>query len=217
MKIINLTEKSEIYTSNVYLVLGNWNTLDDLNTLVDVGRDPSVIERLKNTWTGVGKHKVDQVILTHNHYDHVSLLPRIRTNYAPQVYAFSDSLKGVDHLLEDGQILRLGDRTCEIIHTPGHSSDSICIYCEQDNILLAGDTPLIINSTNGSYDRSFVEALEKICSRDIQAIYPGHGMPLLDNCNKRLSTSLTNVKKSIIYEKQVRNHNYHKKKIGEKL
>lgn len=199
MKIINLTEKSKLYTSNVYLVLGTWNALDDVNTLVDVGRDPSIIERINRTSTGVGKRKIDQVILTHNHYDHVSLLPQIREDLKPQVYAFSCSLEGVDHHLKDGQILRLGDRIFEIIHTPGHSSDSICLYCEKDGVLFAGDTPLIINSANGSYDKSFVQALEKICSRDIKAIYPGHGLPLIDKCNERLHASLENVKKSAIY------------------
>lgn len=195
MKIINLTEKSKLYTSNVYLVLGTWNALDDVNTLVDVGRDPSIIEKINYASTGVGKRKVDQVILTHNHYDHVSLLPQIREVFKPKVYAFSASLKGVDLHLKDGQILRLGDRMFEVIHTPGHSSDSICLYCEENGVLFAGDTPLIINSANGSYDKSFVQVLEKICSRDIKAIYPGHGPSLLDKCNERLHDSLENVKK----------------------
>ena len=56
MKILNLTEKSNVYTSNVYFVLGTWNALPDVNTLVDVGRDPAVIEAIKNASTGVGKN-----------------------------------------------------------------------------------------------------------------------------------------------------------------
>ncbi len=39
MKIINLTEKSTVYTANVYFILGSWNALPDVNTLIDVGRD----------------------------------------------------------------------------------------------------------------------------------------------------------------------------------
>ena len=38
MKIDNLTVKSTVYTSNAYLVRGDWNKLSDINTLVDVGK-----------------------------------------------------------------------------------------------------------------------------------------------------------------------------------
>jgi len=199
MKIINLGEGSKMYTSNVYFVLGTWNTLDDVNTLIDVGRDPFVIEQINDTWTGVGKHKVDKVkvVLTHSHYDHTSLLPQIRENFKPQVHAFSVSLEGVDHLLEDEQVLRLGDKMFEVIHTPGHSTDSICLYCHEEHILFSGDMPIRINTVNGSYDNSFFQALQKICRRDIRVIYPGHGPPLFNRCNEMLYVSLSNVKKSM--------------------
>ena len=48
MKIINLTSDSDIYTSNVYFLLGDWKAVDDINTLIDVGRDPSIIEKIKH-------------------------------------------------------------------------------------------------------------------------------------------------------------------------
>ncbi len=76
---MNLSAKSKIYTSNVYLLTGDWNCIQDVNTLVDVGRDPSVIDEIYQASTGVGKTKVEKVILTHNHYDHTSLLPQIKT------------------------------------------------------------------------------------------------------------------------------------------
>lgn len=198
MKIINLTEKSKIYTSNVYLILGTWNAIDDVNTLVDVGRDPSVIDKINNIPTGVGKPKVEQVILTHSHYDHTSLLPQIRKVFRPKVYAFSPFLKDVDHLLKDGQRLKLGDRIFEVIHTPGHSNDSICLYCEKDRVLFAGDTPLVIASADGCYEESFIRALEKLCQRDIQSIYFGHGAPLFNRCNEVIRTSLENLRKSMV-------------------
>ena len=91
MKIINLTEKSSIYTSNVYLITGSWNTISDQNTLIDVGRDPAVIEEILNASTGVGKRRLDQVILTHSHYDHASLLPKIKENFGPVVIIWRGS------------------------------------------------------------------------------------------------------------------------------
>jgi glyoxylase-like metal-dependent hydrolase (beta-lactamase superfamily II) len=201
MKIQNLTEKSSIYTSNVYLITGTWNTLDDQNTLIDVGRDPSIIGMIRTASSGVGKHKLDQVIITHSHYDHASLLPEIREAFQPVVYAFSDYLKGVDRVLRGGEHLIAGDRSFEVIHTPGHSQDSICLYCEEDGVLFVGDTPIIIRAPGGTYEEGFLSALTDICRRDVRAIYFGHGLPLLKDCNRMLHLSLHNVRSSQIASK----------------
>lgn len=197
MKIFNLTEKSNVYTSNVFFVLGTWNSLPDINTLVDVGRDPSIIEKIHNISTGVGKKRVEQVVLTHSHYDHAGLLPMIRATFKPVVYAFSPYLERVDRILKDRDTLKFGDRMFEVIHTPGHSQDSICLYCEEDGVLFAGDTPLIIRRPGDTYEKGFVNALEKICQKDIQTIYFGHGPPLTEGCHAQLKASLENVRKSV--------------------
>ena len=197
MKIINLKENANMYTSNVYLVLGTWNAIEDVNTLVDVGRDPAIMDKIYEASTGVGKSRVEQVILTHSHYDHASFLPAIREAFHPKVYAFSHSLEGVDHHLRGWETLRLGDRNFEVIHTPGHSSDSICLYCEEEGVLFAGDTPVIIQSADSTHEEGFVRALERICRMDVKAIYFGHGDPLLDGCNERIRTSLKNVRKAL--------------------
>ena len=39
MRVSNLTAEADLYTSNAYLVRGDWNALDDVNTLVDVCRN----------------------------------------------------------------------------------------------------------------------------------------------------------------------------------
>ena len=95
MKVFNLTESAEVYTSNVYLVRGSRNAIEDVNTLVDVGQDRGVLAKIANAPTGVGKTRVAQVILTHSHYDHAGMLGRVREEYHPICYAFSRSLGGV--------------------------------------------------------------------------------------------------------------------------
>jgi glyoxylase-like metal-dependent hydrolase (beta-lactamase superfamily II) len=195
MKIRNLFLCGPEYTSNVYLVTGTWNALTDVNTLVDVGRDPAIIDEIMAASTGVGKKRVERVILTHSHYDHTSLLPRIHELFAPKVYAASASLPGVDVILKGGEHLKMGDRDFEVIATPGHSNDSICLYCAEDRVLFAGDTPVIIRTPDGSYTPEFIDALEIICSKTITAVYFGHGPPLLEQCNELLKTSLKNVRR----------------------
>ena len=196
---MNLTRESTTYTSNVYFLLGDWKTVDDLNTLIDVGRDPSIIEKIQQLDTGVGKKRVEKAVLTHGHYDHVSLLPTIKDEFAPEVYAFH-SFDGVSHVLRDGQTLKLADRIFEVIHTPGHTSDSICLYCDQDALIFSGDTSLIITTTDGSYEETFIIALERIARRNITTIYPGHGEPITVGVKRSLYTSLDNVRKGKIFQ-----------------
>ncbi|NVM22303.1 MAG: MBL fold metallo-hydrolase [Desulfobacterales bacterium] len=198
MKIINLTNGSKIYTSNVYFLLGDWKAVDDVNALVDVGRDPSIIERIKRLDTGVGKKRVDKVVLTHGHYDHASLLPTVKDEFDPEVYSFHP-VNGVSHILKDAQTLKLADRWFEVIHTPGHTSDSICLYGPEDGALFSGDASLIISDTDGSYQESFVGALEKIARRDIKAIYPGHGQPIVSGAKQMIFRSLDNARKSKVF------------------
>ncbi len=195
MRITNLTERSEVYTSNAYLVRGDSNEIEDVNTLVDVGRDPGVIETIRATSTGVGKKPVEQVVLTHGHFDHVGVLSLVREAFDPVVYAFTP-IDGVDQVLTDSQQLRFGDRWFEVLHTPGHSSDSVCFYCAEEAAIFAGDTPLLIASANGSYEEEFVQALERIAKKRIEIIYCGHGEPHTNNVAARLWASIDNVRRS---------------------
>jgi glyoxylase-like metal-dependent hydrolase (beta-lactamase superfamily II) len=195
VKIMNLTEGSKTYTCNVYLVLGTWNAIEDVNTLVDVGRDPMVVDRIMAINTGVGKKRVNQVILTHQHYDHASLLPEIKNTFGPIAYAFSP-LPGVDKLVKHGDTFEMGDAVFDVIHTPGHSNDSICLYCAESGILFSGDVSLAIQTDNGTHEDCFVAALESLCTKDVHSVYPGHGPPILANVNELLHTSLMNVRRS---------------------
>jgi glyoxylase-like metal-dependent hydrolase (beta-lactamase superfamily II) len=197
VRVILLENSGRIYTSNAYLVLGDWSGVSDVNTLVDVGRDPAIIESLQHAPTGVGKKAVDQVVLTHAHYDHVEMVGAISALYHPRVCAFDRGMEGLDRTLSGGDELKAGDRVFEVVHTPGHSSDSICLYCREEGVLFAGDTPLLINSTDGTYEEAFAVALEKICARNVRTIYFGHGAPLVADCNSRLQRSLEIVTKSL--------------------
>ena len=193
MRILNLTNRtSMIYSSNVYLILGDWSAIEDVNTLIDVGADPAVIEKINHLPTGVGKKPVEQVIFTHSHFDHTALLPTIRAQYQPIVYAQS-AFADADRPLANGQLLKCGNRQFEVIYTPGHSDDSICLYCQADGVLFVGDTPVVIRSSTDSHEDRYVQALERLCRLDVKRIYFGHGDPILEDAWAVLQTSLLNV------------------------
>jgi glyoxylase-like metal-dependent hydrolase (beta-lactamase superfamily II) len=192
MRIINLTDpKSMIYSSNSYLILGDQNAIADVNTLIDPGNDPSIIEKLQNLPTGVGKPTIDQVVLTHSHFDHAGILSQIRAHFQPVVYAYSLFIEP-DVLLEDKMALRFGDRAFQVIHTPGHTEDSVCLYNQTDGVVFVGDTPVVIQRGSATYDARFLNALETLVQKDIRAIYFGHGDPINFDARRVLDESLRN-------------------------
>jgi glyoxylase-like metal-dependent hydrolase (beta-lactamase superfamily II) len=140
----------------------------------------------------LGKHSIEQVILTHTHSDHASLLPTLREKYHPKVYAQSAFI-GADIVVRDGQTLKCGDRYFEVIRCPGHSDDSICLFCPTDGVLFVGDASVVIRTTDDTYEHGFVAALERLCRLDVRTIYFGHGSPLIDGASQVLHESLRNV------------------------
>lgn len=190
MKVINLTENPTTYTCNAYYIQGEFNSLNNMNTIIDIGRDNIIFERFDTISKGVGKKLIDQIVLTHNHYDHTSLLETVKEIYSPKVYAFSPFLKGVDIVLRGGESILIGDKFFEVIHTPGHTQDSICLYCPENGFLFVGDTRVILNSNDWTLEQNYVKSMEYLCKKNVSKIFFGHGPPLESACNEKLQKTL---------------------------
>lgn len=197
MRVIQLARNPQSYTCRSYLILGEWNQLDAVNTLIDPGTDDYVLDEIEKIYTGCGKVAVEQVLLTHNHFDHAAAAPLLRQRYGARVYGWVDG-PGVDSLLKEGQLLKAGDEYLEVIHTPGHSSDSVAFYCQSQKLLFSGDTQLRIRTTGGKYTRDYVQTLIKLAQREIDLIYPGHDEPFNNNVREIILTALQNVRNSDI-------------------
>jgi glyoxylase-like metal-dependent hydrolase (beta-lactamase superfamily II) len=196
MKIIPLKKNPRIYSCNSYLILGAWNQLQDVNTLIDPGTDGHVVEEIEQLSTGCGKRGVEQVILTHEHFDHAGGVSAIKQRYGCRVYAFK-ALGGVDEVLLDGQKLHVGDRYLDVIHAPVHSNDSICLYCAEEGVLFSGDTPLSIMKSGGSFCQVYLDLLVRFSRLRIDAVYSGHDEPLWGDASEIIRRSLANVKRSM--------------------
>ncbi len=195
MKVIKIERNDNIYSCNSYLVLGAWNRIGDINTLIDSGVDGYVVNAIDKMHTGLGKNPVDQVILTHTHFDHCGGLDLIDERYSAAVYAYNRLNEDI-RPLADGDILPVADTSFEVIHTPGHSNDSICLYCEEERVLFSGDTPIKIRTSGGSYTEAYVKSLENLVRRKIDIVYPGHDVPLIGNVREILMNTLRNVRHS---------------------
>jgi glyoxylase-like metal-dependent hydrolase (beta-lactamase superfamily II) len=193
MRVIELSKSASIYTCRSYLLLGDWNQLDDVNTLIDPGTDGSVIDQIEMLSTGCGKVPVEQVILTHNHFDHAGGAEIFKQRYGARVYAWSEG-KDVDGLLHDGQIIKAGDDQLQVLHTPGHSSDSICLYNFTHRILFSGDTQLRIRTAGEIFAREYIETLRRLSTLRIDTVYSGHDEPIDSNAEGIILETLRNVR-----------------------
>ena len=142
--------------------------------------------------------RVTHVINTHSHSDHTAGNAAIATATGARIYihrldapalgklfnrGFSRLLggkgsPGPDVLLEDQDVIRIGNTPLKVLHTPGHTPGGICLSA--DNNLFTGDT-LFIGSAGrtdlpgGNRHRLMASIETRICTLpDDTVIWPGH-------------------------------------------
>jgi len=191
VRIHLLRSQGAIYSAQAYLVLGEWNRLNDVNALVDVGTDGSIVRMISVLSTGVGKKPIERVVLTHTHFDHAGGLSVIQAAYHPETYAYAMG-EGIGHQLSHGEVLKLGDEDFEVLHVPEHSSDSVCLYSHATGVLFSGDTPLRMNTQGRSCGTDYLDFLQDLVRRGVTAIYSGHDQPVLERASSVIETALRN-------------------------
>jgi len=181
--------------SNCYIV---WQTGEEDCVIIDPGDDADFIIRRIND---LGLNP-SQIVATHGHFDHVLaalelqlafnipflihekdqfLLDRQRDTalHFTKVDAGPPPMK--IQYIKEGTKLLLRNMTMQILHTPGHTPGSICLYSEQDDKIFVGD--LIFSGGGvGRTDLSYAnpvdlsKSIKKILDLPEQTvIYPGHG------------------------------------------
>jgi len=88
--------------------------------------------------------------------------------------------------IEDGHVIDLGGRRLRVIHTPGHSPDSIMLLDEAAGVLFTGDSyypgPLYCHYDGEFYGRSSLEdycrSMDMAAGLDVKTVHPGHNRPV---------------------------------------
>lgn len=125
------------------------------------------------------KHRLaaSYVIVTHGHGDHTWGAAEAKRLTGGRVVAHPLCPVDADIRPEDGSTLPLGSLTLAFIHTPGHTSDSMCIL--GGNKLVTGDTLFVgkVGGTDfGKETRAEYESLHRklMTLDDAVEVYPGH-------------------------------------------
>ena len=123
-----------------------WIIGDDEEVIViDPGRDPAAV------LGAVGDREVLAVICTHGHADHVAAAVKVaeRDQAAVALHPKDRLLwrdahpdDDADIQMEDGGIFDVGDVQLEVIHAPGHTGGSVCLYCEELGVVFTGHAML---------------------------------------------------------------------------
>ena len=85
---------------------------------------------------------VNQVVETHGHWDHIQAVPAVRDAGISVAVTSADAgmLPSYDLILDDDELLAVGDLRIRTLATPGHTPGSICFAVEGTNLLFTGDT-----------------------------------------------------------------------------
>jgi glyoxylase-like metal-dependent hydrolase (beta-lactamase superfamily II) len=148
---------------------------------------------------GLSKEDVHIVALTHEHLDHIGCVPA----FSPRTIIAAHSMSAnkismqdefvlmskafhlnvdeyhIDFHLHHGTTIDLGGVALQVLHTPGHSSGSICLYESNQQLLFTGDTIFAGGTLGGIFPSGSISdyalSLRQLSTLRIKELCPGHG------------------------------------------
>lgn len=122
--------------------------------------------------------KVRYVVNTHSHNDHVQDNEVVATRFDAKVVAYKNTGIQRDLSVDERDVLTVGRVALRVIHTPGHTPDSICLLV--NGKVLTGDTLFVgecgrTDFPGGSSEELYQSLFGKLMrlSDDVE-VYPGH-------------------------------------------
>ena len=114
-----------------------------------------------------GGGRLDLILLTHHHDDHIAGTDAVRQRFGAKVVgaaADRHRLPRLDQAVAEGDTVRLGESTLEVIETPGHTRGHISFFCPQGDVLICADTLFSLGCgrlIEGTADEMF-DSLQKL-------------------------------------------------------
>ena len=77
-------------------------------------------------------------------------------------------------LLDDGDVVELGDRRLTVLHTPGHTAGSACLFEEAAGTLFSGDAIYVDAKLSWDDPEAFAASLRRLRALDVRRVHAGH-------------------------------------------
>ena len=163
-----------VYNESVYVLEGN-----DRALVIDAGTYMPHLDKAVAALTD----KPVTLVITHAHGDHIGGVPCFPEVWMhPADTVLTRNIRGYDgeiKFLSDGEVIDLGGRRVEVLHTPGHTFGSITLFDKERRYGFSGDA---FGSTNLLLFAGTLRGLAATCSRTIdymskngiEKLYPGH-------------------------------------------
>lgn len=195
--------------ANCYLLV------DDRIALIDCGGDTKFILNVLGKY--INPKDLDYLILTHSHFDHAAAAGDLK-ELGCKILMHKDEYELLksqgftsiffnikfkpfkpDFELKGNEIIDLGNIVLKVIHTPGHSPGSICLYEEDKKWLFSGDTVFAYGAFGrvdlpGGNPKALIDSIEKLSKLDVENLYPGHEDVVEGNAKESILEALRIVK-----------------------
>ena len=141
--------------------------------------DPSEFDPCNNIIDNKYK-KLDFILNTHHHYDHVGGNEDLKKKYGSIVLGFEDDknrIPGIDKVLKDGQEFKIGSLSFTTIFIPGHTKGHIAFYSEKERTVFTGDTLFSLGCGRvfeGTYEQMLQSLIKLKNLPDETKVYCGH-------------------------------------------
>eukprot|EP00039_Didymoeca_costata_P021864 m.345613 g.345613 ORF g.345613 m.345613 type:complete len:306 (+) comp26895_c0_seq1:170-1087(+) len=177
--VLGLNPSSHTLTgTNTYLVGTGKSRI-----LIDAGEGaPGYIDNLEKAMHETGCSGLQEAIITHWHHDHTGGIGDILAKWPGLkvskmiVQEENEAHKAWNYEpIQDGQIFHTEGATLTAIHTPGHTTDHICLKINEEPSVFTGDCVLGIGTAVFETLSDYLESLIKILQLSPTVLYCGHG------------------------------------------
>ncbi|CAE7415764.1 lactb2 [Symbiodinium sp. CCMP2592] len=153
--------------------------------------------------------QISGILLTHSHVDHLGGLPQVLQSFPtapvwrchpaaglpfgrlgtaedavnPAAVLDSCGASGT-RFLRDGDVVATAGATLRAVHTPGHASDHLCFWLQEERALFTGDVILGVGTVIIDSFEEYTASLQRLKELAPDRIYPGHG-PMLEGAAAR--------------------------------
>ena len=141
------------------------------------------------------------IINTHTHFDHILGNDHISEITKAKIIQHEKSTQKKGRSVVDHENISIGELNLEVLYTPGHSEDSICLIVNKESII-TGDTLFVGNCGRvdlpGSNPEKMYDSLSKVANLDDSlVVYPGHNYgstPTSTILNEKTNNPMLNFK-----------------------